>query len=84
MLPSIICSKCGERFELVPGKPGYSNICSKCTESFDEQARKAAQEELTRKAMAAMTKANTRRIESEAKERRKLDSLGYEIVRRVK
>lgn len=26
------CVICGERFELVPGKPGFANVCPECTD----------------------------------------------------
>ena len=25
------CKKCGEEFDLKPGKPGYANVCEDCT-----------------------------------------------------
>lgn len=43
------CSKCGEEFDLRPGKPGYANICPACTQSIKDNARKAVERESLRK-----------------------------------
>ena len=34
--PIKVCSKCGEEFELMPGKPGFANQCPTCSEPEDE------------------------------------------------
>jgi hypothetical protein len=30
--PIKVCVKCGEEFELKPGKPGFANRCPECSE----------------------------------------------------
>jgi len=30
--PIKVCVKCGEEFELKPGKPGFANQCPECSE----------------------------------------------------
>jgi len=32
------CVKCGEEFELKPGKPGFANRCPDCSEPEDQSA----------------------------------------------
>ena len=36
--PIKTCVKCGEEFELKPGKPGFANRCPDCSEPEDESA----------------------------------------------
>ncbi len=38
--PIKICVKCGEEFELKPGKPGFANRCPDCSE--EESTTEAA------------------------------------------
>lgn len=33
--PVKVCVKCGEEFELKPGKPGFANQCPECSEPED-------------------------------------------------
>lgn len=36
--PIKTCVKCGEEFELKPGKPGFANRCPDCSEPDKEQS----------------------------------------------
>jgi hypothetical protein len=36
--PIKTCVKCGEEFELKPGKPGFANRCPDCSELDEEQS----------------------------------------------
>jgi hypothetical protein len=36
--PIKVCVKCGEEFELKPGKPGFANRCPDCSVSDDAQS----------------------------------------------
>ena len=36
--PIKTCVKCGEEFELRPGKPGFANRCPECTEEAAESS----------------------------------------------
>jgi len=74
------CSKCGEEFELLPGKPGYANVCPTCTKNPEEKARKAAEDEALQKSLKAARKENARRREKDRAEDIKLESLGFRRV----
>ena len=39
--PIKTCVKCGEEFELKPGKPGFANRCPDCSEADEEQSDKS-------------------------------------------
>jgi hypothetical protein len=46
--PIKVCVKCGEEFELRPGKPGFANRCPDCSEpDSDNPAGRAANDPLT-------------------------------------
>lgn len=36
--PIKTCVKCGEEFELKPGKPGFANRCPDCSEPEDDES----------------------------------------------
>jgi predicted nucleic acid-binding Zn-ribbon protein len=74
------CKECGEKFDLLPGKPGLSNVCPQCTQNAEDVARKAADAESLRKQWSASLKENDRRREELLKEDRELAKLGYERV----
>jgi len=38
--PIKTCVRCGEEFELKPGKPGFANRCPDCSEAEQEQSDK--------------------------------------------
>jgi hypothetical protein len=82
VLPVILrtCSKCGEEFELLPGKKGFANVCPTCTENPEDIARKATEEERLRKELLAANKANNKNREKTIREDNELKALGYEIV----
>lgn len=45
--PIKTCVKCGEEFELKPGKPGFANRCPDCSEEeSDSEKRNSADPEL--------------------------------------
>jgi hypothetical protein len=47
--PIKVCVKCGEEFELQPGKPGFANRCPDCSEpeSEDPASQRAVADPLT-------------------------------------
>jgi hypothetical protein len=46
--PIKVCVKCGEEFELRPGKPGFANRCPDCSEpDSDAPANRAGSDPLT-------------------------------------
>jgi predicted nucleic acid-binding Zn-ribbon protein len=70
------CSKCGEEFDLVPGRPGLAAVCPSCTQSREETARKAAVQERERKAWIKATKDNERQREKATQDDEWLAILG--------
>lgn len=40
--PIKTCVKCGEEFELKPGKPGFANRCPDCSEDSEEKSGKSS------------------------------------------
>jgi hypothetical protein len=74
------CSKCGEEFDLLPGKPGLANVCPSCTQSPEETGRRAAVQESERKARIKATKDNERLREKEIQADARLTALGFEKV----
>ena len=78
-----ICSKCGEEFELMPGKPGFANVCVNCTESPEARANRVAREERLRKERASAAKVNKRSMEKSARDKREREALGIEIIRHI-
>jgi hypothetical protein len=57
--PIKTCVKCGEEFELKPGKPGFANRCPEC--SADDDAAPAAQHRLDADERKSMSEANEAR-----------------------
>ncbi len=47
--PIKVCVKCGEEFELKPGKPGFANRCPDCSEpdADDAASQRAGADPLT-------------------------------------
>jgi hypothetical protein len=41
--PIKVCVKCGEEFELKPGKPGFANRCPDCSISEDDASSDTSQ-----------------------------------------
>jgi hypothetical protein len=74
------CSKCGEDFDLLPGKKGFANVCPGCTEKPEDIARKAAEDERLSKELRAATRKNVKNRELALKVERHLDSLGFKFV----
>lgn len=75
------CSKCGEQFNLLPGKPGLANVCPKCTEmSPEERAKKLAEAKRHAAERRAADRKNTRRREEARELDLHLESLGFERV----
>jgi len=70
------CSKCGEQFDLVSGKPGLATVCPSCTQSREETARKAVVRERERKAWIKATKDNQRQGKKETQDDEWLAILG--------
>jgi len=54
--PIKVCVKCGEEFELKPGKPGFANQCPDFSEPESASA-KDAKEKVDREANAARREA---------------------------
>jgi hypothetical protein len=67
-MKKMTCSKCGDEFDLLPGKPGFANVCPKCSvQSPEERERKVAEEERKHKLYAASVRSNSRHGEEERK-----------------
>jgi hypothetical protein len=49
--PIKTCAKCGEEFELKPGKPGFANRCYECTEAEEEAKNASGSERETNREM---------------------------------
>lgn len=79
----MICSKCGDEFQLLPNKPGFANVCPNCTESPEAHIARVLQELRVRKERAAAARKNTRNRGKVAREKRDLITLGPEILRRL-
>jgi hypothetical protein len=71
------CSKCGEAFELLPGKPGFVNVCPSCTQSPEASARKAADGDRQHREWAAASRDYSRKLELSRKSDLMLESFGY-------
>ncbi len=49
--PIKTCVKCGEEFELKPGKPGFANRCPDCTEAEEEAKNSSGSDRETNREM---------------------------------
>jgi ribosomal protein S27AE len=36
-MKKMFCSRCGDEFELLPGKSGFANVCPRCSEQSPEE-----------------------------------------------
>jgi hypothetical protein len=80
-MKKMTCSQCVEKFELLPGKPGRSNVCPRCSVPSPEQrARQLADAERRHKSLVAAVQSNAHHHELERKSDLNLMRLGFERV----
>jgi hypothetical protein len=80
----MICKKCGESFTLQPGKAGFANVCPTCTESPNARAEQVELMAADHKAIVAARRTNQRNRETGEREKRELDAMGFQVVRRFR
>jgi hypothetical protein len=78
------CKECGNKFDLLPNKPGFANVCPTCTENTTHSNRKATEQEELRKSLLKSKllnkKSANKKQKGEMTFHQSLEALGLELV----